>query len=102
MKFYKDRFGKWHNEEDFLKMAQIFCPAFPSDIYFLPSYLKDIGCIKEEKILSNPSVIDYLKMGMKVEAIRCYYHIHDSITLKESREMVEKIEKDMEKMKNDC
>lgn len=72
MKFYKDRFGKWHNEEDFLKMAQIFCPAFPSDIYFLPSYLKDIGCIKEEKILSNPSVIDYLLMNMRVEAIRHY------------------------------
>lgn len=98
MKFYKDRFGKWHNEEDFLKMAQIFCPAFPSDIYFLPSYLKDIGCIKEEKILSNPSVIDYLLMNMRVEAIRRYWEIH-GCTLMESRAEVEKIEKDMEDMK---
>lgn len=98
MKFYKDRFGKWHNEEDFLKMAQIFCPAFPSDIYFLPSYLKDIGCIKEEKILSNPSVIDYLLMNMRVEAIRRYREIH-GCTLMESWAEVEKIEKDMEDMK---
>lgn len=99
MKFYKDRFGEWHKEEDFLKMAQIFCPAFPNDIFFLPDYLKDVGCIKEEKVLSNPSVIDYLKMGMKVDAICCYYNIHKGTTLIESRQMVEKIEEDMEAIK---
>lgn len=98
MKFYKDRFGKWHNEEDFLKMAQIFCPAFPSDIYFLPSYLKDIGCIKEEKILSNPSIIDYLLIDMRVEAIRRYREIH-GCTLMEARKEVGKIEKNMEDMR---
>lgn len=96
MKFYKDRFGKWYTEEDFLKMAQIFCPAFPRGIFFLPAYLKDSGCIKEEKVLSNPTVIDYLKMGMRVEAVRCYYHIHEGVTLKEAKDMVEKIEEDME------
>lgn len=99
MKFYKDRFGKWHKEEDFLEMAQIFCPAFPSDVFFLPAYLKDSGCIHEERVISNPSVIDYLKMGMKVDAIRCYYNTHKDATLMESRQMVEKIEEDMEAIK---
>ena len=60
MKFYKDRFGKWHSEERFLEMTQIFCPAFPKYIFFLPEYLKNVGCIKEEKTLSEHTVIDYL------------------------------------------
>lgn len=101
MKFYKDRFDKWHKEEDFLKMAQIFCPAFPNDVFLLPDYLKDSGCIHEEIEITNPSVVDYLKMGMRVDAISCYYHAHNGCTLKEARDMVEKIEKDMEAIKNE-
>lgn len=50
MKFYKDRFGKWHKEEDFLNMAQIFCPGFPGDVFFLPAYLKASGCIQVESV----------------------------------------------------
>lgn len=96
MKFYKDRFGKWHKEEDFLKMAQIFCPGFPSDVFFLPAYLKDSGCIHEERNISNPSVIDYLKMGMKAEAICCYINSNNNIHIMDAIEIVGSVEKKME------
>lgn len=95
MKFYKDRFNIWHEEEEFYKMAQIFICAFPEKTYS-EKFFVDNGVISEIKeFQSEPDVIDYLKMGMKVAAVRRYYHIHGG-TLKESREMVEKIEKDME------
>lgn len=99
MKFYKDRFNKWHNEDDFLKMAQIFSSAFPKESFYLPSFLKDVGCIKEEKVISSPNVIDYLKMDMKVDAVKQYYNIH-RCTLKEAREKVEQIKEDMENTKD--
>lgn len=95
MTFYKDRFNVWHEDRDFFHMADIFAGAFPaksrSEEFFV-----DCGAISEiKRFQDEPDVIDYLKMGMKVAAVRRYYYIH-GVTLKESREMVEKIQKDME------
>lgn len=94
MIFYKDRFGVWHKEDSFLKMAQIFCPAFPEDAVFLPKFLKETGCIKEERTIIFPSVSDYINMGMSFEAMRCYRDEHNC-TLLEAREAIHKIEKDI-------
>lgn len=98
MKFYKDRFGKWHEEKEFLHMAEIFFSAMEH----LPtvSFLKDTDCIKDERFFECPCVIDYISMGMHIEAIKCYREIH-GCTLMKARKMVEEIEKDMEEMEND-
>lgn len=98
MKFYRDRFGDWHKEEQFFGMAQIFMPAFPGKT-FSEKFLTENGCISEIIEFQNePSVIDYLKFGMKIDAVWRYYHIH-GCTLAKAREMVDKIKNDMEEFK---
>lgn len=100
MKFYKDRFGDWHKEDKFFGMSQIFMPAFPGKT-FSEKFFTENGCISAiVEFQSEPTVIDYLKFGMNIDAVWRYYHIHGG-TLAKAREMVEKIKKDMEEMKND-
>lgn len=99
MTFYKDRFGKWHKEDDFLSMAQIFAPAFAGHATFLPEFLLKTKCIIDKKIILFPNVVDYLIMDMRVEAIKRYCEIH-KCTLVEARRMIEKIKEDMDGIKN--
>lgn len=99
MIFYKDRFGVWSNKDTFMRIASRFQPTFPKDVSDLAKYLKETGCITEEKTIENPTVVDYLKFGMHYEAVIAYYHIHNS-TLMDARKMVEKIEEDIKKYTN--
>ena len=46
------------------------------------------------------SVIDLLKNGQRFEASRLYHEIHEGSTVKESLDMVKKIEADMDRFKN--
>lgn len=103
MVFYKDRFNKWHTEDDFLEMAKLFTRAFPPGAFYLIDHLEKTGCIKEKKNIAFPTVIDFLKMNMRFEAIKRYRDIHNS-TLLEAREMVDKIQEDIERRnsENSC
>lgn len=94
MKFYKDRFGKWYKENHFFGMAQVFSPAFPGETFSEKMFV-DSGVITEVKEFKDePSVIEYLKFDMKIEAVFRYYHLHKS-TLAKAREMVDLMEKDL-------
>lgn len=102
MKFYKDHFGKWHDEKSFFDMAKIFQPCFSvcHSCAFECGYNGDIirlCCSDVKEFNVSPSVIDYLLMDMCIDAIKRYREIH-GCTLMKAREMVEKIEKDMEEM----
>lgn len=99
MIFCKDRLGKWHKYDDYMAMAQLFVPGFPANYVHLHDYLKRTCCIQEEKYIESPSVVDYLLMEMRVEAIKRYRDIH-KCDLLEAKNMVDQIEKDMEDMKN--
>ena len=50
--------------------------------------------------VKNISVIDLLKNGQMFEATRLYHEIHEGSTVKESLDMVKKIEADMDRFKN--
>ena len=50
--------------------------------------------------VKNLSVIDLLKNGQRFEATRLYHEIHEGSTVKESIDMVKKIEADMARFKN--
>ena len=89
MNFYKDRFGKWHDEKSFWNMASIFQPCFED------KFINDLekGCDEEFlsiicpeiKVFKNkPTIIDYLLMNMHFEAIKRYCELHDC-TLMEAR-----------------
>lgn len=98
MKFYKDRFGKWYKENHFFGMAQVFLPAFPGGIFSEKMFV-DSGVITEIKEFKNePSVIEYLKFGMKIEAVFRYYRLHNS-SLAKAREMVDLMSEDLRKNK---
>lgn len=96
MKFYKDRFNKWHNEESFLNMMNIFKPCFFNGCSY--KNVVDLVCNDTKVFQEEPSVIDYLLMDMRLKAIKRYRDIH-GCDLLEARDMVEKIEKDMEEFK---
>lgn len=50
--------------------------------------------------VKNLSVIDLLKNGQRFEATRLYHEIHEGSTVKESLDMVKKIEADMDRFQN--
>lgn len=50
--------------------------------------------------VKRPSVIDLLKNDQMFEATRLYHEIHEGSTVKESLDMVKKIEADMDRFKN--
>ena len=50
--------------------------------------------------VKNLSVIDLLKNDQMFEATRLYHEIHEGSTVKESLEMVKKIQADMDRFKN--
>lgn len=54
----------------------------------------------EEKINESNLVIDLLKNGQMFEATRLYHEIHEGSTVKESLDMVKKIEADMDRFQN--
>lgn len=58
--------------------------------------LKDSGCIHEERNIDNPSVVDYLKMDMKIDAVCCYINSHNDIHIVDAIEIVENVKKKME------
>lgn len=50
--------------------------------------------------VKRPSVIDLLNNGQMFEATRLYHEIHEGSTVKESLDMVKKIQADMDRFKN--
>ena len=50
--------------------------------------------------VKNLSVIDLLKNDQMFEATRLYHEIHEGSTVKESHDMVKKIQADMDRFKN--
>lgn len=101
MKFYKAKNGQWYGEEKFWEMANIFKYCFHGSLSLDMECGYDADIVRltcdEVKVFDGePSVIDYLKMDMHADAVLRYYHIHEGTTLREARDMVDKIEKDME------
>lgn len=100
MKFYKDRFGKWHTEDKFMNMASIFSPLICTYSELITEdLLVRAGCITKVRSLNRPSVIDLLKMDMKVDAVFLYRDIHKT-TLSVAKRMVDKIQDDMWNIKH--
>ena len=104
MKFYKAKNGILYEEIHFCAMANIFKACFSKNFVYDMECGYDVDiisltCDEVKTFDDEPTVIDCLNMGMKTRAIIRYYHIHDGVTIKESRDMVEKIEKDMEAIK---
>lgn len=78
---------KIFNERSFLILDDIFGPgAFSAWVR--------AGALRP---IESPSVIDLLKNGQHFEAVRRYHEIHEGSTVKESIDMVGKIEADMAK-----
>lgn len=104
MVFYKSVKNVWYEDKEFLTMAQNFIPAFAGTVEvtftdsYLVEYLKSNGCIKDEQIIDNPTVVDYLKMDMTVEAARRYRDIHGCGS-KQACEMVKKVAQDIKEFK---
>ena len=104
MVFYKSVKNVWYKDKEFLAMAQNFIPAFAGTVEvtftdsYLAEYLKSNGCIKDEQIIDNPTVVDYLKMDMTLEATKRYRDIH-GCGLRQAYEMVKRVAEDMEAFK---
>ena len=82
--------NKIFNERSFLILDDIFGPgAFEAWVR--------AGALMPVK---NLSVIDLLKNDQMFEATRLYHEIHEGSTVKESIDMVKKIEADMDRFKN--
>lgn len=82
--------NKIFNERSFLILDDIFGPgAFEAWV--------GAGALIPVK---KPSVIDLLKNDQLVEAIRLYHEIHEGSTVRESHDMVKKIQADMDRFKN--
>lgn len=83
--------NKIFNERSFLILDDIFGPgAFEA-------------CVRAGTLLipvKRPSVIDLLNNGQMFEATRLYHEIHEGSTVKESLDMVKKIQADMDRFKN--
>ena len=78
---------KIFNERSFLILDDIFGPgAFSAWVR--------AGALQP---VENLSVIDLLKNGQHFEAVRFYHEIHEGTTVKESLDMVKKIEANMAK-----
>ena len=82
--------NKIFNERSFLILDDIFGPgAFEAWVR--------AGALIPVK---RPSVIDLLKNDQMFEATRLYHEIHEGSTVKESIDMVKKIQDDMDGFKN--
>lgn len=82
--------NKIFNERSFLILDDIFGPgAFEAWVR--------AGALIPVK---RPSVIDLLKNDQMFEATRLYHEIHEGSTVKESLDMVKKIQSDMDRFKN--
>ena len=82
--------NKIFNERSFLILDDIFGPgAFEAWVR--------AGALIPVK---RPSVIDLLKNDQMFEATRLYHEIHEGSTVKESIDMVKKIQSDMDRFKN--
>lgn len=82
--------NKIFNERSFLILDDIFGPgAFDAWVR--------AGALIPVK---RPSVIDLLKNDQMFEATRLYHEIHEGSTVKESLDMVKKIQADMDRFKN--
>lgn len=69
----------------------------PSEHVFLET-LKNLD-YEVKNLGESPSVIDYLRIGMKIEAMKRYKELHN-VTLMEAKKAVEKILDDMWKDSN--
>lgn len=88
MKYYRSTItGKTFNETDLLTIK---------DVYGFGAIEKAIseGVIEE---IDPPSVVDFLRVGMKARATRRYREIHNC-TLKEAYDAVNHMEDQMEKL----
>ena len=82
--------NKIFNERSFLILDDIFGPgAFEAWVR--------AGALIPVK---RPSVIDLLKNDQMFEATRLYHEIHEGSTVKESLDMVKKIQADMDRFQN--
>lgn len=82
--------NKIFNERSFLILDDIFGPGA------FEAWVRAGALIPVKK----PSVIDLLKNDQLFEAIRLYHEIHEGSTVRESHDMVKKIEADMDRFKN--
>lgn len=90
MKYYRSTItGKLFNETDLLTI---------NDIYGTNAVDKVIsdGTLEE---IEPPSVVDFLIEGYKARATRRYREVHNNCTLKEAVDAVNKIEKEMKKLR---
>ena len=82
--------NKIFNERSFLILDDIFGPgAFEASVR--------AGALIPVK---RPSVIDLLKNDQMFEATRLYHEIHEGSTVKESIDMVKKIQADIDRFQN--
>ena len=82
--------NKIFNERSFLILDDIFGPGA------FEAWVRAGALIPVKK----PSVIDLLKNDQMFEATRLYNEIHEGSTVKESIDMVKKIQADMDRFKN--
>lgn len=99
MTFYKDRFNVWRKGYDFFNLANIFAGAFPGKLCsedVFEKFFVDCGAITEiKRFQDEPDVIDYIKMGMKLDALARYQEIH-GVGPKEALHEVAEMIKNME------
>ena len=82
--------NKIFNERSFLILDDIFGPGA------FEAWVRAGALIP----IKRPSVIDLLKNDQLFEAIRLYHEIHEGSTVRESHDMVKKIQADMDRFKN--
>lgn len=82
--------NKIFNERSFLILDDIFGPGA------FEAWVRAGALIPVKK----PSVIDLLKNDQLFEAIQLYHEIHEGSTVRESHDMVKKIQADMDRFKN--
>lgn len=96
----KDRFGKWYKDTYFNTFAHIYESKVSTEVSLEKPFMKS-GLITEiVEFEEEPSVIDYLKHDMRMEAIFRYYQLHNC-SHKEAIRMVDKIQEDMYKLSSE-
>lgn len=98
--------GRWENESTLKKMFDGFCwgryervyPSIKESFDFFIAYMKAIGVVVDEQ--PNPSVIDFLKCGQRLHAIKCYQSIFPKKSLPECRDDVGIISSDLFRFSN--
>lgn len=96
--------GVWKDENDLNVLYEVFCVGFKSGAGFWwadkPSFdffikkMSEEGVIK--KVREELSVVDFLKSGQRLAAIRFYRDLHQKKgSLVECRDMVDKINNDL-------